>query len=221
MSYTAAVTELRQMLSDTAIHKRSSRKALLGDINGENKKFRTYDKRIIEDSLEVYVAGAKVSGTVVDDAVAGELSLASPPDKNTQVQASYYWQWWVDDEIKTFLNKGAEAVSQNSTATPDTAYLQIPSGLKNGALNLAAAIALRSLINFLIMRKHSQEFVIEQDVNNDENFGPSIDAMRRLADTYWDTGIAMRDDFYKRQGQRNVAAFAIKKGKITQYGPTR
>lgn len=220
MSYVDAIKELRQMLSDTETHKRSSRKKIIGNIDGQNTKFRSFDKRIIPSTLEVYVNGAKIVSSI-DDAVAGELSLGSAPPINSKVEATYYWQWWLDGELKTFLNKGAESTGQFSNNTPDNSYMSIQPGLKTAALKFAASMAIDSVIQYMINRKHSGEFLLEQDGNKDDGYSSMIDAMRRQAEKYWKEAVFHRDDFYKRLGARNAPAFANKFGAVKRYGPQR
>lgn len=220
MSYTAAITELRQLLSDTAFHKRVTKKKLIGNVNGDNKKFFTYDKRILEDTVEAFVNDAAVSFDI-DDAIKGEITLATAPDKNSKVEASYYWQWWHDDDLTTFLNKGAEITSQEDLTPPDTAYLQILPGLKTAALYFAANMATESLISYLATRRHSQEFLLEEDGNDDNKFSQTIQALTEQAKAMWDKAIFHRDDFYKRQGKRHAPAFGVKTVASRRYGPIR
>jgi len=168
MSYTNAILELRQMLSDTDQHKRSTRKKLIGNVDGSNLVFVTYDKRIVEDTFQAFVNGLPVQA-VITDPVAGEVAFAVAPLQNSTVQASYYWQWWLDTELTTFLNKGAEAVGLSTTsATTDNAYLQVIPGLKSAVLQMAASMSAESLANYLITRKHSAEHLLEQDKGTDE-----------------------------------------------------
>lgn len=220
MSYTTAISELRQLLADTEFHKKASRKKLIGKIDGNNQSFVTYDKRILEDTLEVYVNDDQVLFTL-EDSIKGLISLSEAPAINTKLTANYYFVWWLDDELKNFLNKGAEATSQWTSAIPDNAYLSVTPGLKTAALFMACSMATRSLIQYMINRRHSEEFNIEQDGNDDAGFSSMISALQKIADQYWKDGIQHRDDFYKRQGKRNAPAFAIKLGKTRQYGPQR
>lgn len=220
MSYSAAITELRQLLADTEYHKKATKKRLVGKVDGDNKTFFTYDKRILEDTFEAFVDNLSVSTSVVD-AIKGEILFASAPDVNSKVEASYYWTFWIDDEIKNFLNKGAESTGVFTTSIPDDAYLSIQPGLKQCALLFAAHLATNSLINYMINRKHSEEFLLEQDGNDDSNFSQMINALRGQAKDYWDRACFHRDDFYKRLGKRNAPAFAVKLGTTRRYGANR
>jgi hypothetical protein len=220
MSYTQAITELRQILADTEFHKKATKKKIIGKIDGNNQTFVTYDKRLLEDTVEVFVNDEAVNFTL-EDSVKGLLTLNEAPVGNVKVTSSYYFTWWIDDEIKNFLNKGAEITSQWTSTVPDDAYLSIQPGLKTAALFVAASISTRSLIQYLVNRRHSEEFNIEQDGNDDSGFSQMISALQKTADSYWKDGHQMRDDFYKRQGKRSAPAFGIKIPRTRQYGPNR
>lgn len=220
MAYTSAITELRQILADTQYNKRASKKSLIGKIDGSNTSFVTYDKRIIASTLEVFVNDELVSYNL-DDNIAGKITLNDAPSGNVKVQANYYFQWWIDDELKNFLNKGAEICGEYTTTTPDTAYLNIIPGLKNAALNFAVSLAAKSLINYLVLRKHSGEFLIEQDGNSDANYEATLKYLESLADSSWKMAIQLRNDFNQKQGRQLNPAFGIKLGAVKQYGPKR
>lgn len=220
MNYATGITELRQLLSDSAERKRATKKQIIGKIDGENTTFTTYDKNIFEDTLQVFVNDVEVDASL-DDEIAGQIILASAPDKNTKVTATYYFRFWNDDDLTNFLNKGAEATGQFSDASPDKAYLSIQPGLKFAALYFAASMACDSLILYLVNREHAEEFLIQEDGNDDSNFGQMIDALRRMSDSFSEKAFKHRDDFYQRLGKRNAPSFAVKTVASRRYGPIR
>jgi hypothetical protein len=220
MSYTKAITDLRQMLSDTILHKKATGKKLIGKVDGNNTVFYTYDKRISEETVEVMVNGEAVSFSV-DDAIQGKITLGSAPDINSKVVANYYFTWWIDDELVNFLNKGAESTGQFTDTVPDDSYLKIIPGLRTAALYFACSMATNALVNLLMNRRHSEEFLVEQDGNDDSNFSSMIDALRRQSKDYWDRACWHRDDFYKRLGKRNAPAFGVKTVPSRKYGAIR
>lgn len=220
MSYSAAITELRQLVGDSEFHKKATDKKLIGRIDGENAVFYTYDKRLLEDTLEVFVNGEAVSYSL-NDAIKGQITLAEAPEQNSTISANYYFVWWLDEELQTFLNKAAESVSQSDDTPPEEAWLLIPNGLRKPGLYFAAHDAMMSLITFLVNRRHSEEFLIQQDGNDDAGFSQMINALRGQAKDFWDRAIVSRDDYYKRQGKRSLPSFAIKPGVVTKYGPRR
>jgi hypothetical protein len=220
MSYADAITELRQLLADTQYHKKATDKRLIGKVNGENVTFYTYDKRVIESTFSAKVNNIDVDSSL-DDAIQGLVTLADAPAINSAVTASYYFTWWTDAELKTFLNKGAELTSFFTTNIPEDAYLQITVGLKSAALYFSASYAMDSLINYLINRRHSEEFLVEESGNDESAFSQTIAAMKDLSKEFWTKAKWARDDFYMRQGQRNVPAFGVKLGATRRYGPSK
>lgn len=220
MSYTAAITELRQLLSDTQYHKKATDKRIIGAVDGVNVTFHAYDKRILSSTFIVKVNGTEVDASL-DDAIQGLITLTDPPGINSKVTASYYFQWWLDDELKTFLNKGAELTSFFSDAIPDDAYLKVGAGLKTAALYFSASYAMDSLINYLVNRRHSEEFLIEESGNDESAFSQTIDAMRTASKDFWEKAKWARDDFYKSQGKQGRPAFGVKTVASRRYGPTR
>ena len=227
MNYDKAIVELRQMIADTDKTKRVTKKAMAqGTSDGENLLFYTWDKRLFEDSFQLYVDNELQSdGFELSDPIAGEITFAQAPDKDSEVRASYYFQWWIDDEIKNFLNKGAELtgeVDPNISANhPDAAYLMIQPGLKNASLKFAGHLAMDALVSRFIADKHSAEFLLEQDGNVDVGYTELIKNLQNQANTWFKQAVQLRDDFYQRQGRRNQPAFGIKQVNTKIYGPVR
>lgn len=221
MSYVNAVIELRQLLADTDMHKKASKKKLIGAIGTENTVFFTGDKRIFEDTFELFINNVQSDAFTIDDPIKGQITLSEAPAPNSSVTANYYWQFWLDAELINFLNKGAESTGAFNDAIPDQAYLSIQAGLKTASLYFAANMAISSEIQFLINRNRSEEFLIQESGNDDTKFSQTIAAMKDNAKSYWDKAVFHRDDFYKRLGKRNLPAFAIKRGRTSNYGPIR
>lgn len=223
--YVTAITEIRQILADTKFNKRGTKKTLIGNADGTNTKFYSYDKRLFTDQIEVYVNNALVSNWDLNDAVAGEFIFSQAPDANAEIRASYYWQWWTDSELKNFLNKGAEqlGVAQQTvtSSTPDTSYLKTPVGLKTPVLKFACHLAWESLISYLIARKHSAEYLVEQDGNVDEGYSELIKSMQDQSKNALKDALALTDRYYKRQGRQFAPSFGIKNVNTKQYGPRR
>ena len=230
MSYAIAVDELRQMIADTITNKRVTLKMMTGSANGENKVFTTYDKKIFEETLEVYTQvpnenPVKTTAFTVDDANVGQITFGTAPELGTEVRASYFWKWWSDEELINFLNKAAEQIgvfeTNVTTAASDQAYLNIPAGLKTPTLLFASYLANSALVSYLNTRKHSSEFLLEQDGNLDENYNKSIEILQKNADSFMKQSLALTDRYYKRQGRQFAPAFAIKNVNTKVYGPIR
>lgn len=220
MSYPGALSDLRLLLADTDKSKCATRKRLVGNVDGDNAIFTTFDKNLYEDTVVVYVNDEVVNFTV-DDSVRGTLTLAVAPDENTKVNADYYFQWWRDVELTGYLNRGAQSCSIFDPATPEASYLLVPQGLRDAVLYFAASDANRAQVQYMIMRRHSEEFLIQQDGNDDDNYSKMISSLQKQADWYFNNAVKIRDDFYERQGRRNAPAFNIKTVGRKQYGPNR
>lgn len=227
MNYTTAITELRQMIADTNMAKRVTRKTITGTADGNNQLFYTWDKRLYEDTFQLFINSELQDEDSFDvsNAVAGEITVKSAPDKDSDMRASYYFQWWLDEELVNFLNKGAETIGLTdpniSRTHTDSAYLLIPGGLKNGALKFAAHYAMDALVSRFIADKHSAEFLLEQDGNTDIGYTELIKSLQAQASNWFKQGLQMRDDFYKRQGRQYAPAFGIKQVNTKTYGPVR
>jgi hypothetical protein len=228
MDYTKAVEELRQMIADTSQTKRVTRKQMAnGTADGNNTLFYTWDKRVFEDSFQLFVDNELQDERSYEltNPISGEVTFDEAPDKDSEIRASYYFQWWIDDEIKNFLNKGAELtgeVDPNISAThPDQAYLSIQPGLKNAALKFAGHLAMDALVSRFVANKHSAEFLLEQDGNVEIGYSELIKNLQSQANTWFKQAVQLRDDFYKRQGRRNAPAFGIKQVNTKIYGPIR
>lgn len=226
MAYNTAITELRQLISDTGFNKRASKKQIIGNTDGTNKEFITYDKRLFADSFLLYINDVLVTtGFSLDDPIAGTVIFTAPPDNGVELRATYYWQWWTDDELKNFLNKAAEQIGvidpNISNTHADAAYLLIPPGLKTPTLKFAAHLSTDALVNYLIDRKHSSEYLLEQDGNTDEGYVKLVETLQKQASTFMKDSLALADRFYKRQGRQYAPAFGIKNVNTRQYGPRR
>ena len=199
---------------------------MTGNSDGNNTVFFTYDKKFFPDTLEIYINDELVtSGYTVSSETIGQITFDSAPDINSEVRASYYWQWWTDADLKNFLNKGAEqigiSIASVTNAASDTAYLQVPGGLKTPTLLFAAYLANTSLVSYLVTRKHSSEFLLEQDGNTDSGYNETVKLLKDSADSFMKQSIDLADRFYKRQGRQFAPAFGIKNVNTKVYGPTR
>lgn len=230
MSYQNAILELRQIIADTASNKRTSGKRLIGNVDGVNKVFTTYDKRIVATTLQVFEGDTQLNkGFSLDDAIAGQISFTNAPAVQTVLTATYYWQWWLDAEVINFLNKGAETcgiVDPNANVAPplkpsDQAYLLVPGGLKAAVLKIAASYAFDAIAAYMFARRHSSEYLVEQDGNDDEGYSKLIDSCNKMSASNLKNGMLLRDDFYKSQGRQYKPSQQIKVVGTKQYGPSR
>lgn len=218
--YTTAINDLRTLLGDTCYSKRASKKGVVGQIDGVNVDFVTYDKRVIPETFQVYLDNSLVQ-VVAFDPISGEFVLQTAPLENSKLKSSYYFNWWLDADIVDFLNKGAQACSLFDPSCPEFSYEEAPPGLRQPMLYFAAHDANRALVQYLLNRRHAEEFLIQQDGNDDENYSKMIEALMKQAKEFYTMAMDLRDDYYKRQGRRDKPSFAIKTVRQRKYGPNR
>lgn len=211
MSWDTAVIELRTVLNDMADDRYCYRKKVFGDINGVNVSFKTFEFRRVTifgnpatsaAPLGVYIGGVRLADNAIasDDPQSGEFTLVTPPvDNGEVVQATYYYQWFTDDELAGFLVGAARWLQLGST------YQNIPDGLTQAALYHAAKDALRKMAMRWTTRA-SSTFQLEDQPKKD-----SLDvaaSYTKLASDYEKSALKYRDDFYEKSGQ-SLAAFSM------------
>lgn len=96
---TSAVATLRSLLGDGATDKYEFMADVVPTPNGLVSKFFVGRTRLADTPL-IYLAGEAVTGTV--DLPTGTFELEVAP--TGAVQASYYYRWFTDAELTTFLS---------------------------------------------------------------------------------------------------------------------
>jgi hypothetical protein len=202
MSWSTAVSDLRTLLSDGPTDRYSSRKRCFGEINGTNQTFKTFEFRRITDFTTasapqgVYVSGTLVpaSGIQADYVSTGEFTFTTSyiPVDGQLVEASYYSQWFLDNELQTFLATASNWLISNSDWTV------IAPGLWPCALKYAAAEA------YLKMSIRWRTFLSEMYRVEDEPHKPGMapaDDYAKMSETFREQALKARDEFYTRQGR--------------------
>lgn len=222
VSVAAATTDLRTLISDGPTDKNVYRKKLFGDTNAVNTYFRSFDRRRVTNfsdptlafPLGVFINGVRVanSGISADDPLSGEVTLATAPTNTQRVEASYYYQWFLDNECALFLQNATQWLGLGVDCT------QIPDGLQPAALYYAAQEAMHKLCIWWSERQADMYLV--EDKPDEKNASP-VDMYRRLAEDYRKKSIELRDNYYKRQGQSLQPIFVSLKGAVRDYVPKR
>ncbi len=216
-SLSAAKVSLRNLLADNATDKLQWRKNIFGKQDGTNKRFKTFEFRRITDfsaapaaPLGVYVDGTLVS-VAADYPEIGELELSAAPDNNATLEATYYSQWFKDDELETFLSNAVGFIGVGNNLD------NIPIGLQNAALQYAAADAYQALA-LQWARNYSEGYRLED----------APDLKRTPADVYNTMANAMRkqaqklrEEFYTRKDQSKAPLFTAVIGKVGPVTPPR
>jgi hypothetical protein len=223
-SWTTAVQELRTLISDTPSDRYCYRKKVFGDINGVNVSFKTFEFRRVTNftdptlsaaPLGIYLGGTRLTLDQIasDDILSGEFSLkTAPSDTGIALTATYYFQWFNDDELTSFL------VGASRWLQIGDDFTNVPGGLTQAALYYAAKDALRKMAMRWATRA-SNTFLLED--------APKKESME-IAATYSTMGAAFeksgdkyRDDYYTKSGQSLEVSFASNWGSVGNVTPRR
>ena len=218
MSWTTAVSDVRVVLSDGPTDKLRYRKAVLGNIDGANTTFKTFEARRITPlvsasaPLGVYVNSAIVTVSS-EDLESGEFYLASAPAAGSSVRVTYYVQWFDDSEITQFLTTSSEWI----TGADD--FTQIPNNIWPAAKTYAAASAYQKLVTKFAM--NLAETYQLYDAPDAKRFDP-IKVYGDMSETLFKLAFELRDDVYKnRQGQALAPIARTLRGRVKDVPPNR
>lgn len=208
-------SDLRKLLADDPTDKLSWRKTVFGQVDGVNKTFKTFEFRRVTDfttattPLGVFVNDAAV--TVASDYTdVGQFELSAAPTAGQTINATYYMQWFTDDEVDSYLQSGANWLGFTDT------FLQVVPGLRPSVLQYAAGDAY-SHLSLRLSRTLSENFKLEDMPK--EAVRELISAYRTAAEHAYDQALKRRDEFYTRQGQALQPLFANIIGGATDPQP--
>ncbi len=223
MSWTTALSDLKSLLSDGPTDRNAYRKKCFGYVDGSNVSFRSLEFRRVTDftdpigsaaPLGVYVDGVRVptASVLSDDTATGEFSLVNAPVGGQVVEASYYYKWFNDSELTTFLGDASQWLLS------DTDYTKIPPGLVPAAKYYAAQEAMHKMAAKWVERL-SEQYLVE-DAPDRKNQGIA-DSYRKLANDYKIKSLELRDQYYTRQGQSLQPLFGNNFGAVRDTVPRR
>lgn len=210
--YTTAIADLRRFVSDGPQDRPVKLKQIVGVVNGVNKTFLIFDDRILPGSLVVTVDDAVVSATLTDP-VTGIFETDTPPPVGSTVRAAYYFQYFLDEELKQALELAIGEVTESESIT------SISPGFKLAALSFAGSFAYQKQAMRWAQRMSSR-FLLEEEPVQAETLTRS-NMFRDIARDLLRQGRELRDNFYQRHGRRNAPSFAVYKPRIPSVGPRR
>jgi hypothetical protein len=219
--WTSAISDLRANLSDGDQDKNYYRKRCLGEINGTNTNFKTFEFRRVTDfvsataPLGVWLDGSLLpaSGISVDYPDSGDFTLLSAPADGSVLEASYYARWFIDSELVQFLTTASQWLSFGSD------YTQVAEAFRPAALKYAASEAYQKLVIRWALRA-SDTFLLN-DAPATENMGKMIDQYKQIALDYRKDAEVIRDDFYSRSGQQKQPLWGFNLGSVRDNVPKR
>lgn len=221
MSWDTAVLELRTNLNDGPTDKIRAFKKVFGNVDGNNTVFKTFEYRRVTDFKTVAASGfigVQVDSTTVpgsliqvDDPETGYFRLAQAPSPPSVVEASYYVQFFNDDELSSFLNQAASFMSMADFTT-------IPTGLQIAALSYGTAQAYQKLASRFA--EHMADVYRLEDMP-DEKRTEMIASYSKLANSAFSNAIKLRNDFYTRQGEALQPLWGSSLGRQLDTPPNR
>lgn len=216
-----ATSDLRILVSDGPTDKLRYRKRVIGDLNGLNPRFKSFEFRRVTDfsseaglSLGVFVDGIRqTQGVQVtsDFPEIGEFILATAPANTSRVEATFYIQWFKDVELAVFLKNAAQWIGLGEDIT------KVEPGLQPAALYYSAQEAMHKMAVKWAERL-SETYKMEDQIKGDTS---PVNAFRVLAKDYRDKSEALRKNFYSRDDQAEAPLFGISGGQVCSVVPRR
>lgn len=221
-STAVAITALRSLIKDNPTDKLCSTKSVIGETNGTNKIFKTFEYRRLTDfsssgtgfPLGIYLNGNQLSssGVTIDDLPSGTFQMTTPPNDRDSVRATYYYQWFVDSELDSFLQNASQWLGYGAS------YANMADGLNASALRFAAQEAyLAAAMKY--STRMSEVYKLEDAPS--EEILKALAAFKDMADSFMDSAVKLRDDYYTRQGQSLSPLFNLSTGQVTDPTPRR
>lgn len=207
------VGDLRTQLSDGPTDRLRYRKRCIGEVDGINITFKTFEFRRVTNfkttsaTLGVWIDSElqPTSAIATDDPTTGQFTLVDAPDQGSVVEASYYLQWFTDTELTVFLNTASLWLLSS------TNFSNIPGGLISAAIKYAAAEA------YLKMATRWREYMSEiyklEDAPNKAGTAPANE-YAKMSETFRKEALAARDEFYTRQGRALQPLFSTVRGHV-------
>lgn len=220
MSWSTAIADARMKLNDGPTDKLRAFKRVLGQIDGVNTRFKTFEFRRVTllnaaaAPLGVYIDQVLIPGAsiAVDDLMTGYFTLTTPPSPGQVLEATYFIQYFLDDEITTFLRFSSEWLGFG----PD--YTNLPGGLQPAAIQYVAAEGYQKLASRF--SEHLSETYRLEDMP-DVTRQALIAEYKEAAEKSREQAHKLRDEYYTRQGQSKAPLFAVNRGYVSNVVPNR
>lgn len=129
----SAVSSLRSLLGDGVTDKYEFKTDVFPTPDGVTRRFFVGETRLVPDTLEVYEASVEVAVSGTPDYVKGSFDLAVAPSGNTSLTASFYFQWFTDAELQSFMD-----TSTNILGFTDITDPALVSGIRTVIMHFAA-----------------------------------------------------------------------------------
>lgn len=197
MSWSSAVSDLRSLLNDNSTDRYRYRKKVFGELNGTNTAFKTLENRRVTDlsaTAGVWKNGVllSIASIASDVPLTGEFVLVTAPVDGDVLEASYYYQYFLDAELTVFLTSGADWLGFAGD------YTNLDPGLRPSCKHYAAAEGYLRLASRMT-EAWTDTYRLEDAPNNERT--NLIKMWMDAAEMHRDMARKLRDDYYTRQGQ--------------------
>lgn len=214
-----AASDLRTYLNDNPTDRPIKQKIAIGEVDGYNINYFTFDDRLVAGTLGVtidFIAAALATPprtVTLLDPVMGHFTLDPAPAPSQVVRCNYYFQLFLDADITEALNRAMGQVFDTADITT------IPIGLGQVVLNFGGYFAFTKASIRWAERK-SKQFIVEEEPVVQETLNRA-NHYKDLAKKYMDEARILRDDYYRRQSRSLAPAAAMFKPRISRIGPVR
>lgn len=106
----SAVASLRSLLGDGPTDKFEFKADVFPTPDGVTTRFFVGETRVYPGSLEVYQGTVLVTPVAPPEWVKGTFALTTAPSGNVELQASFYYQWFGDDDLNSFITQATHVL---------------------------------------------------------------------------------------------------------------
>lgn len=216
--WSTAVADVRKILSDGPTDKLAYRKKVIGEQDGVNVVFKTFEARRISAfnpaptaPIGVYKNNA-LQTVSTEDLESGEFTLSAAPANTDTLVATYYYRWFNDNELQEFLVDASEWIGVG------TDYTKIDESLRPAAKEYAVHKAYQKLI--AKMSVNLAETYQLYDAPDQKRFDP-IGVYAKISKEKYEMAVKLRDDVYERKGQAKQPLSSVIPGRVRDVAPNR
>ena len=215
--WTTALEDLRDLINDDSDDHERWRKRCVGQVDGVNLAFKTWESNRLTDftappaGLGVFVDNTSVTAAT-DDQELGQFTLSVAPTAGSIVEASYYYQWFDDDDLNGFLR-----LSMNWLNLGDD-FSKLEQGLRPAALHYAGQQALHKQAQYFA--ENVSDVFLMQEGPKEESVG-IMNHYRQMASDFEKKANQLRDSFYSGAGSENKPINVSIPGRVRKVVPNR
>lgn len=221
MSYLTGVLDLRILLSDQGDDRYVYRHHCFGTLDGSNLNFKTFYRRRVTDFSQPATGGP---GLYVDNVLVGFASITSDntetgefvfaasaaPGPSDTLEASYYYHWFEDNELQTFLTIASRWLT-GSTDFTTTADPLVDALVKYAASQAYTKMAQKWRTYM------SQDYRVEDAPKDSPTY--NTNDFLQLAKYFRAEALASRTEFFAtRQGRALQPLFGSIRGRVRSLG---